>query len=277
MPKKKTHRRFDCHMHTPLCGHAIGEPVEYVEAAAARGISLVTFTCHTPMSGPAFAQTGIRMKAADLPAYRELVAEAREHGESLGVEVLYGIEAEVHPDEAAMADMQALLAGEPFDFVLGSLHHMLPAFKDWLAANDYTSDEEKVAAYFQCLGQGAASGRYHSLSHPDVIRIYGSLEARFDPRRHEAAITHFLDVVADSGVCLEINTSGLIKGDYVVHPDPLIMQWALEREIPFTIGSDSHSPQMVGQFFDQVLADFRAMGLKRLHYFRQGERVAVEL
>jgi histidinol-phosphatase (PHP family) len=264
-------------MHTPLCGHAIGDPIEYVDAAAARGIGLITFTCHTPMGGEDFAQTGIRMRAADLPVYRELVAEAREHGAAIGVEVLYGIEAEIHPDRTAMDEMDALLAGEKFDFVLGSLHHMLPAFSKWLTVNDLTTDAEKVAAYFECLADGAASGRYHSLSHPDVIRIYGSLDQPFDPRRHEAAITRFLDAVADIGICLEINTSGLIKGDYVVHPDPVIVGWALARDIPFTIGSDSHSPQMVGQFFDEVLADFHAMGLKRLHYFRQGKRVAVEL
>lgn len=273
----KKHQHFDCHMHTPLCGHAIGEPVEYVDAAAARGISLITFTCHTPMKGESFAQKGIRMAAAELPAYRELVAEARENGRSVGVEVLYGIEAEIHPDDQAMAEMQALIEGESFDFVLGSLHHMLPAFQHWLAGNAFTSDAEKVAAYFQCLAAGAASGRYHSLSHPDVIRIYGTLEDRFDPRLHEAAITSFLDTVADLGVCLEINTSGLIKGDFVVHPDPIIMGWAVQRDIPFTIGSDSHSPAMVGQYFEEVIGRFRSIGLQRLHYFKGGERIAVEL
>lgn len=264
-------------MHTPLCGHAHGDPCEYVDSAAAQGISLITFTCHIPMREERFAQEGIRMRPTDIPWYRALVDEARDHGRRLGVEVLYGIEAEVYPDEAVMQDMEVLLKSEPFDFVLGSLHHMLPAFREWLAVNDFVTDAEKVAAYFQCLGQGAASGRYHSLSHPDVIRIYGTLDKRFNPREHEAAITEFLDVVADSGTCLEINTSGLIKGDFEVHPDPVIMEWALARDIPFTIGSDSHNPQMVGQHFEEVLAQFGALGLRRLHYFRKGERVAVDL
>ena len=55
------------------------------------------------------------------------------------------------------------------------------------------------------------------------------------------------------------------------------MHWALERDIRFTIGSDSHSPAMVGQFFDEVLADFATMGLRLLHYFRAGKRVEVAL
>ena len=264
-------------MHTTLCGHAIGNPLEYVDIAVEQEISLMTFTCHIPMREERFAQEGIRMSKDDLPRYREMVGRAKEYGQKVGVEVLYGIEAEIHPDEEAMKDMETLLASEGFDFILGSLHHMLPAFRQWLKENNYLSDPEKVAAYFQCLGEGAKSGRYHSLSHPDVIRIYGSLENRFNPEEHEAVITNFLDVVADSGICMEINTSGLIKGDYVVHPDPIIMKWALERDIPFTIGSDSHTPYMVGQHFNEVIAQFNAMGLKKLHYFKQGERVAVAL
>ena len=271
------HRKFDCHMHTPLCGHAKGELVEYVDAAAEKGISLITVTCHIPMHETRFAQAGIRMRHEDLPRYKEMVMEAREHGAGKGVEVLYGSEAEIHPDEDSMRSMEETLASEPFDFVLGSLHHMLPAFREWLQAGKRVSDADKITGYFECLSQGAASGRYHSLSHPDVIRIYSTLEGRFDPLEHEPVIKDFLDTVAGSGVCLEINTSGLIKGDFVVHPDPQIMAWALERDIPFTIGSDSHAPASVGQFFDEVIQEFKAMGLQRLHYFKQGRRIAVPL
>ena len=30
------HLRFDCHMHTPLCGHAIGDPIDYVEVVGCK-------------------------------------------------------------------------------------------------------------------------------------------------------------------------------------------------------------------------------------------------
>lgn len=277
MPSTKTHRRFDCHMHTPLCGHAYGDPIEYVKAASECGVSLITFTCHIPMREDRFAQQGIRMRHSDMPAYKEMVECARQFGNKIGVEVLLGIEAEVHPDQDAMQGMKAFIDSEAFDFVLGSLHHQLPAFRAWLNANTYVTDAEIIAAYFDCLGEGACSGIYHSISHPDVIRIYGTLTRPFDPSEHEPAITHFLDRVAASGVCLEINTSGLIKGDFIVHPDPLIINWAMQRDIPFTIGSDSHAPHMVGQFFEPVIADLKARGLKKLHYFKRGERIAVKL
>jgi histidinol-phosphatase (PHP family) len=277
MAEEIPHHRFDCHMHTPLCGHAVGAPKDYVDAAAARGLTLITFTCHIPMDDEAFCHAGIRMARAELPRYRDIVAEARAHGAALGVEVLYGIEAEIHPDPRAMAAMDETLAAEPFDFVLGSLHANLPAFRRWLADNGMDSDARKVAGYFQCLAEGAASGRYHSLAHPDVVRLYGTLEAPFDPRAHAQVIRDFLDVAAASGACLEINTSGLIKEHPEIHPHPLMLEWALARGIPFTIGSDSHTPRRVGDPFEDVIAACRPLGLDRLHYFKGGKRVTVAL
>jgi histidinol-phosphatase (PHP family) len=267
-------KRFDCHMHTPFCGHAVGEPEAYVRSAAGQGLDLITFTCHIPMDGPDFAQEGIRMRRKDLEGYKAAVASARKLGETLGVEVLCGIEAEISPDEAAMASMDSLLASESFDYILGSLHHMLPGFRQWLLDNGCTTDRDKIEAYFHCLGEGARSGRYNSIAHPDVIRIYSTLENGFNPAAHRPAIETFLDRVAATDVCLEFNTSGLIKGDYVLHPDPLITGWALERGIPFTFGSDAHHHDRVGHALDEVIDQFHPMGLDTLHYFRGGERVA---
>lgn len=264
-------------MHTPLCGHAFGEPKEYVQAASDRGLHMITFTCHVPIAGDGFKQKGIRMQASELAAYRSAILEARQFGARIGVEVLYGIEAEIFPVSADLQAMHQLIAQEPFDFVLGSLHHMLPGFQMWLNQNALNTDEQIVAAYFDCLGDGAESGKYDSIAHMDVIRMYGTLKHAFHPAAYEQPIQRFLDRVAAAGVCMEINTSGLIKGDYTVHPDPLIMGWALQRNIPFTIGSDAHHPDMVGQFFDEIIPQFRSMGLKEIHFFRGRQRHRVPL
>lgn len=261
---------FDSHMHTRLCGHASGTLLEYVDAAARKGLSRITFTCHIPMRDPRFLHDGTRMHADQLPLYREWVEAARRHGESAGVEVLYGIEAEIHPHLPFMEDMDAILQSESFDFVLGSLHHMLPAFREWLHDQGHLSDEAIISAYFDCLAAAAHSGRYHSLAHPDVIRLYNTLRGPFFPEANAEAIQRFLAAVKAAGICLEINTSGLIKGDFVAHPDPLIAKWALEAGIPFTIGSDSHIPERVGDAFSSVIDSLRPLGLKALTCFKNG-------
>ena len=58
--------RVDSHMHTALCGHAIGAPIEYAMVAVEQGIDVTTITCHIPMDGEAFGQAGIRMRRDQL-------------------------------------------------------------------------------------------------------------------------------------------------------------------------------------------------------------------
>jgi len=267
----------DCHMHTPLCGHAHGEPVDFVRAAAEAGLATITFSCHIPMADEeGFRGRGIRMALDDLPRYRALVDEARVLGQSLGVEVLCGIEAEYFPDPGAMESMSRTLAENRFDFILGSVHHQLPIFQDFIEEQGLLDDAAIIAAYFEMLAEAAESGRYHSLAHPDLIRIYGTVEP-FDPADYAEPIHKALDRIAATSCCLEVNTSGLIKGVFEMHPAPVILGWARERDIPITLGSDSHLPEQVGQFFEPVTATLRAIGYTHAHYFRKGQRCAYPL
>ncbi len=267
---------FDCHMHTTLCGHAGGSPDEYVLWAARKGLQLVTFTCHIPMDMGGFGNYGVRMKEKHLPKYFKMVDKARTVGERLGVEVLCGIEAEIFPDERVLAQMDKTLESNEFDFILGSLHHFVPRYQDRLRAANARTDFEKVETYFKDLATGAAMGRYDSISHPDVIRIYGTVN-RFDPAEHEDSIRRFLQTVVEADICMEVNTSGFIKECAQMHPDPMILDWAAQMGVKLTIGSDAHNPQSVGQFFEIVLPLLKEKSFSHLHYHRAGKRIAVAL
>ena len=76
---------------------------------------------------------------------------------------------------------------------------------------------------------------------------------------------------------MEVNTSGLIKGVYEVHPDPLILDWAAPMGVNLTIGSDAHDPTSVGQLFGDVLPMLKSKGFEKLHYHCEGKRVAVPI
>lgn len=267
----------DCHMHTPLCGHAVGEPAEFVEAALARGLQTIIFTCHIPMPSARFGGAGIRMDRDMLPLYRRYVEEARALGKDAGLEVRYGIEAEVFPDAQVMEWMDEILATERFDFILGSLHHQVGAYRDWLREHGVTSDEAIVRHYFTHLAAGARSGRYHSLAHPDVIRLYGTLRDGFEPERALPWFEEVVEAAVENDVCLELNTSGLFKGDYVMHPDPLLIRVAAEAGAKFTLGSDSHIPTALAQGFDQAVRQLRASGIGEVYVFNGGEREALPL
>lgn len=263
-------------MHTPLCGHAQGLPEEYVRQAARAGLRTVTFTCHIPMRDPAFGGKRIRMPLAKLGTYRDEVQRAAQAGRALGVEVLRGIEAEYFPEEAALEEMDQVLRDYEWDFVLGSLHHQLPVYREWLVKQGLRDDEAIVDTYFRHLARAAASGRYDSMSHPDVIRSYGTV-ASFEPERHEGVIRAFLEAARAAGVCIELNTSGLIKEAYEIHPDPVILAWARETGCGVTVGSDAHRPEQVGQHFDIAHEHLTRIGFEEVYCFRGRKAEALPL
>lgn len=261
----------DCHMHTFLCGHAVGSPTDYVRAAAERGIGMVTFTCHAPMENEEiFRGRGIRMTMAELPEYRDLVAEAAHFGREIGVEVRYGIEGEYYQDERKLRGLWDLLETEPFDFVLGSLHHQLPGMKAWLL--DQGGPDEIATAYFHLVAKALRTKRYDSIAHPDLIRIYGTVPP-FEPETQEGPIRAMLEAAVESDTCLEVNTSGLIKQLYQLHPAPSILRWAAEIGVKLTLGSDSHHPDHVGQHFPEVIALLKDCGFTSVHHFKGRKRI----
>ena len=268
--------RIDCHMHTPLCGHAIGEPVEYVREAAKRALDIITFTCHIPMNNSGFGGRNIRMDKRELETYFAMPALATKVGEDYGVRVLTGIEAEIFPSEQIMREMDQVLNDYSFHFVLGSMHHHTAIFQEWLYRHKLDNDFKKIDAYFRVLTDGVRSRRYDSIAHPDVIRIYGTV-GDFEPIEHEEVIRKFLEAAVEEDVCIEVNTSGLSKGVYKLHPDPLILRWAHELGCKLTIGSDSHEPQNVARHYDSVIPLLRSIGFEKLHYFENRSRIAIDL
>lgn len=268
--------KFDCHMHTPLCGHAIGTPLEFLKAAKEKGLKLITITCHVPIDLPEFGGPRIRMPESEFPNYLAWVNQAREIGQAMGIDVLYGIEGEIFPENHIQSRIGDFITKENFDYVLGSLHHQLPSYRNHIDSRGRMKDSEIIEGYFLELCEGARTGIFHSIAHPDVIRIYGTVQP-FDPSDYEKVIREFLKVCHQTDTCIEVNTSGLTKGIFEIHPDPIIMKWAKEEEVELTIGSDAHMPQSVGQFFDKALNLIKIAGHDHLNYFLNGKRKRIDI
>src|SRR5438046_2454012 len=114
---------IDYHMHTPLCRHAVGEPIEYARAAAAAGLDEICMTCHSPM--PEWFDQWPRMTRAELPRY---VAMVREAAEEAPVRLKLGIEADYFPGTESY--VEEMLSEWPFEFVLGSVHILIPQYRE---------------------------------------------------------------------------------------------------------------------------------------------------
>jgi histidinol-phosphatase (PHP family) len=78
-------------------------------------------------------------------------------------------------------------------------------------------------------------------------------------------------MIAEAGMGIEINTSGLNKPVGEIYPSSLIVSMAFERDIPICFGSDSHRPEDVGCGFDLALELARKNGYT--HYFKISQRI----
>lgn len=248
-------------MHTPLCGHAVGEPAAYVEQALKVGLAEVGFSDHAPLV--AFEDPRYTMNRAQLPLYHEMIAEVRKKYPAFTIKL--GIEADFIPGFEDKT--KAVLDAFPYDFVIGSIH-----FIDSWAFDDPDQktrwrDKDIDAVYrdyYKLLRQSAASGLYDIMGHVDLVKKFG--------HRAEADLSNEIEdtarVFKKAGVCVEINTSGLRKPVKEIYPSPAVLKIYQRTGVPITFSSDSHEPGDVGRDYDKAAQLAREAGYKDYLVFK---------
>ena len=103
---------FDYHMHTPLCGHAVGHPREYAAEAIRKGLQEIGFSEHNPMPSKF---DDWRMDLIDFPEYIRLVEEARAEFPQLPIRL--GLECDFIPGKEGW--IRELAKKADFDYFIG--------------------------------------------------------------------------------------------------------------------------------------------------------------
>ena len=249
---------FDSHVHTPLCQHATGSPLEYAQAAVKAGLAGITFTDHIPM--PAWFDAPWRMRRDQLGEYVDSVLEARE-AVAGQLEVRLGLEADHHPGtERWVAE---LLDAYPWDYVIGSVHYLgawgfdNPEYVEEYDRRDLT---HLYRDYYALMDGAARSGLFDAIGHLDLPKKFGHR----DP--DGAAALAALDVIAARGLALDFNTAGWRKLVNEAYPAPDLVRAAALRGIPFVLGSDAHRPEEVGFRFPEALRELRETGARAVTF-----------
>ena len=259
---------YDSHMHTPLCKHAKGMPTEYAEVAQKRGLKGIIITCHNP--GPEGWSERVRMSLDDFDNYIDMVEQARISWKGI-VDVRLGLESDFFPGIEPL--LERLHSKADFHFILGSVHPQLPYYKNEYFADDIRSFER---GYFEHLAMAAESGLYDCLSHPDLIK--NMFPDQWNPDNLIDDIRRSLDRIAKTGVCMELNTSGLHKRYKEMNPGRLMLTEMCSRQIPVVLGSDSHAPSRVSANFEEALETLKAVGYTQVTHFlkRQPHQVGID-
>jgi len=256
----------DLHMHSKLCGHAVGEIDEYVERAIELGLEGVGFSFHLPVTIPVTYKVNVTREELDFLA-TEIGRLRGKFGDR--IPIIFGGEADYLPGNEK--EVAALAAAYPFDYVIGSVHFI----GDWAfdhpaetAGYDRWDRRKLYETYFGLVRDAVHTRLFDVVGHIDLIKKFGHrLEGDWpdiveglccEMRRHD--------------VSMEINTAGFDKPVGEQYASEAIVRQAFAAGVPILFGSDAHAPQQVGRYFRQAVELARKVGYTEYAWFQRRER-----
>ena len=251
------------------CRHARGTLADVLAAAHARGFTTYGCSEHAPRDDPRDLYPEERDGSPEdlaraFARYSERAASARSTWAGR-LEVLVGFETEVLPLRGWAERMRALRAGGPFDYVVGSVHHVggfpidFDASTTEIARKGLGGRDALDRAYFDQVAEMIDALRPEVVGHLDLVRKFRGTDVAFAadtwPRIERA-----LEAARASGACLDVNAAQARRGFGPVYPAPEILVRAQRMGIPVTLGDDSHAPEDVGVGLDRCLEAIAAAG-----------------
>lgn len=252
-------------MHTPLCRHARGEPVDYARRALEIGLAEIGFSDHSPMPRDDFDDW--RMFNRQLDQYVENVRKAQRDFPQLAIRL--ALEVDYLPGHEPW--IRDLAARHPWDYLIGSVHYV----EAWDIDNPNKISQwknhdtfEVWSAYFDRLTMAAETGLFEIIGHADLPKKFGRRPSQDCRQLYE----NFLSAAKRNDCAIELNTAGLRKDCREIYPGREILQLAFAKGVPITFGSDAHAPEEVGMQFAEAIQLARECGYQKSRRFAKRQR-----
>jgi histidinol-phosphatase (PHP family) len=202
--------------------------------------------------------------AADLDHYVETVLEAKR----MGLPVVLGLEVDYY--RGRMGEVAELLAGYPFDVLLGSVHWVggwrfddlgdAVSMAEWPARKVDDCWDAYTAAFAELAGTGACD----VFAHPDLIKV-----AAHVPEHPREWWDRLADAAAASGMAAEVSSAGWRKPVGEQYPAEGLLVRLAARGVPFTTASDAHHLSHVADRVGDLHALLTSAGVNRLTAYRR--------
>jgi len=251
---------IDYHLHVIAHGDrpmTVENILAYCEVAKSRGIRQLGITEHDRY-----------LEEIDLAAFQE----ARE--KSQDVELRLGIEIDFVPGQEERMDHDSTAL--PYDYVIGSVHRVdgeeidnpehTEIYDEWDIYDLYE-------AYYKNVRQAALSGRFEVLGHADLIKIFG----HYPDREIALMLEETVDVVAESGIVVDVNAAGLRKPVGEIYPSRQLLEMFHRRGVPIILSSDAHAPEQVALGYNKSLKLVHDVGYREVVTFKDREPGALSL
>ncbi|MGD8738592.1 MAG: histidinol-phosphatase HisJ family protein, partial [Anaerolineae bacterium] len=259
---------IDMHVHSTCSVDGSSRIIDYARRAAHLGLTHVGFCEHVDLDPRDRGCHHLDLQTYD----REMVAgRAVSAAVQLcqGIEMTYqsSLEKEIHGWLTERSWEYVVLSVHLVDYVDGWAIVSEPeAMADYFATH---SQRQAYLPYFEELLQAVRSGLGDVLGHLDLIKRYGTIPyGSFEPTMFEDEIRAVLRAAVESGMGLEINTSGLRQTPGEPYPALTVLHWYREAggEV-LTVGSDAHHVRELGAGIAEGLDLACAAGFRALAVF----------
>jgi histidinol-phosphatase (PHP family) len=252
----------DLHLHSRY-SDGTGTIEQMAKAAIKKGLTTIAITDHMPLP----FKTQYALDKNRLTAYRSEIDTVRQqYGHKLTI--LTGLEIEYIPE---MADWIEKIAALGWDLLITSVHSLMVNNTHCLVNGSQTEFDNTLnhafngdiqafcRSYYQSLKTSVATDLFDITGHLDVIKKHNEKNCYFDETSpwYTALIDETLDVLKTHNIKMEINTAGLNHSANQIYPSPWIIDAAINRGIPIVMGSDSHTPKTLGQYFHRIKTRFQ--------------------
>jgi histidinol-phosphatase (PHP family) len=200
---------------------------------------------------------------ADLDTYVACVLAAKD----AGLPVVLGLEVDYY--QGRMDDVAQLLAGYPFDVLLGSVH-WLGAWRfddvdDATSMAQWTARDVDVAwdDYTAAMEELAATGVCDVLAHPDLVKAAGYRRAAPDE-----CWARVVEAARASGMAAEVSSAGWRKPVAEAYPAPGLLARFAAGGVPLTTASDAHGLPDVAHRCADLARMLDSVGVTSLRAYR---------
>ena len=254
----------DYHMHTNI-SDGKADHLSMLRAAEAVGLREIGFSDHVTFFDAAWSTN--RKRLDEMVAAVDAV-----HQKSNSVAVKLGAEMDFVPGKEAQ--VVAMIDNLPLDYVIGSVH-FIDGWNFDTAPQEYAGKDfnKLYNDYFLLIQDAARSGLFDVIGHVDLIKKFSVYPSFPMLDIYEKTATIF----KQSGVVVEVNTSGINKPCKEIYPSYEFLKELKRQKVPVTLGSDAHTPEAVGQYFNHAVGLLKYIGFTHVVQFTKRRREKMSL